>query len=171
MEGGLEQSGPPFHLRADPATMDQRLAGTLDILSTLAAELRGPWWVIGSTAAVLVGAHNEVADVDLLTSECDARMLLKEQSSEPPLPSPLFHSSVFGRLSIAPLPVEIMAGLKVRGELLVPRSRVGISWRKKALYVPSVEEQIEILQLFGRAKDLRRAERLRLLLDDPRGSL
>ncbi|HEX8214649.1 MAG TPA: hypothetical protein VF582_04165, partial [Allosphingosinicella sp.] len=131
--------------------MDQRLADTLDVLTALAVELRDPWWIIGSTAALLVGAHDEVADVDLLTSECDARRLLKDRSSEPPLPSPLFHSSMFGRLSIAPLPVEVMAKLKVRGELLVPRSRVRISWRESALYVPSIEEQIDILRLFGRA--------------------
>jgi hypothetical protein len=135
----------------------------LDAVATAAGELREPWWIIGSAAACLIGLHGHPADVDLLVGEEDAHRLLGLWKSEPQatLPSHLFRSTVFGRVSVAPLPIEVMAGLRVHGEPLVPRSRLPVPWRGKLLYVPDLGEQVAILRLFGREKDLRRADALR----------
>ncbi len=145
---------------------DSRLARTLDLVAEAAGALASPWWIIGSAAAVLAGLDEQVADVDLLTGEADAAYLLCEWGVEaqPPSPSPLFASTIFASVSVAPLPIEIMAGTRVRGEALVPRTRVAVPWGDWRLYIPDVPEQIAILRRFGREKDLRRAERLEALL-------
>ena len=145
---------------------DAKLAETLDAVAEAAALLRDPWWIIGSTAAFLIGLDEQPADVDLLTSEADAHRLLRHWDLEPapPNPSPLFHSAVFAAVAIAPLPIEVMGELRVRGQPLVPRTRLAVPWRDRLLHVPTPGEQIGILERFGRDKDLRRAERLRALL-------
>jgi hypothetical protein len=84
--------------------------------------------------------------------------------AEPPSPSPVFASAVFAKVSVAPLPIEVMAGTRVRGEPLVPDTRVAVPWGDRLLYIPDALEQVRILRRFGRDKDLRRAERLEALL-------
>jgi hypothetical protein len=145
---------------------DPRLARTLDIVAEAAALLQQGWWIIGSAAAFLAGLEEPVADVDLLTSEADARRLLAAWGAEPqpPSPSPLFASTVFARVALAPLPIEVMAGTRVRGEPLVPRTAAEVPWGDRRLYIPEIGEQIAILRRFGRDKDIRRAERLEALL-------
>ena len=145
---------------------DAKLAETLDAVAEAAALLQDPWWIIGSTAAFLIGHDEQPADVDLLTSEADAHRLLRHWGLEPapPSPSPLFHSAVFAVATMVPLPIEVMGELRVRGQPLVPRTRLAVPWRDRLLHVPAIGEQIAILERFGRDKDLRRAERLRALL-------
>ena len=145
---------------------DPLLAQTLDIVAEAASLLQQPWWIIGSTAAFLAGLNEPVADVDLLTSEADASRLLHSWGAEPqpPSPTPLFASTVFARIALAPLPIEVMAGTRVRGEPLVPRTRVAVPWGDSRVYIPALAEQIAILRGFGRDKDLRRAERLEAIL-------
>jgi hypothetical protein len=145
---------------------DATLAETLDAVAEAAALLQDPWWIIGSAAAFLIGLDEQPADIDLLTSEADARRVLRHWGLEPapPSPSPLFHSAVFAAVTIAPLPIEVMGDLHVRGEPLVPRTRLAVPWRDRLLHAPALGEQIAILERFGRDKDLLRAERLRALL-------
>lgn len=145
---------------------DPRLARTLDIVAEAASTLQQRWWIIGSAAAILAGLDEPVADVDLLAGEADARLLLRSWGTEPQPPSPslLFASSVFARVLLAPLPIEVMAGTRVRGEPLVPRTRIEVPWGERGLYIPDIAEQIAILRRFGRDKDVRRAERLEALL-------
>jgi hypothetical protein len=145
---------------------DPSLTQTLDTVAEAASILQQPWWIIGSAAAVLAGLDEQVADVDLLTSEADARRLLHAWGTEaqPPSPSPLFASTLFARVGLGPLPIEVMAGTQVRGEPLAPRTRVAVPWGDRRLYIPDKAEQIAILRRFGRDKDLRRAQRLEALL-------
>jgi hypothetical protein len=145
---------------------DPNLAQTLDTVAEAASILQQPWWIIGSAAAVLAGLDEQVADVDLLTSEADAHRLLHAwgAQAEPPSPSPLFASTIFARITLAPLPIEVMAGTRVRGEPLVPLTCLAVPWGDRRLYIPDIAEQIAILRRFGRPKDLRRAERLEALL-------
>jgi hypothetical protein len=145
---------------------DAALKQTLDMVAEAAGELREPWWIIGSAAAVLAGLDEQVADVDLLTGAAGARQLLRRWAVVPaaPSPSPLFASDIFGRLTTAPLPIEIMGGLRVRGDRLLPATRMAVPWGDRQLYTPGVPEQIAILRLFGRDKDLERAERLEAML-------
>lgn len=141
------------------------LGRTLDIVAAGAADLTDPWWLIGSAAARLIGLEGPVADVDLLTSRCDAERLLRRWAMAPltPAPSPLFRSELFARHSRSPMPIELMAGLRVRGAPLVPATRVAITWRTKILFVPDRNEQIGICLRFGRPKDLERARKLQEL--------
>ena len=141
----------------------EKLARTLDAVAAAAAVLQERWWIIGSTAAFLVGLDEQPKDVDLLTSEADAHRLMKHWRLEPTLPSAsdLFRSSIFAMATFAPLPIEVMAGLNVRGEPLVPTTRLALPWSKGLLHVPEPQEQISILERFGRDKDLRRAGRLK----------
>ena len=145
---------------------DRKLSRTLDAVAEGTDVLHEPWWIIGSTAAFLIGLDEQPADVDLLTSAADAHRLLRHWGLEPapPNPSPLFHSAVFAAVTIAPLPIEVMGDLRVRGEPLVSRTRLAVPWQDRLLHVPAIGEQIAILERFGREKDLRRAERLRALL-------
>jgi len=147
-------------------TVHPDLAATLNVVAEASAILRDPWWIIGSAAAVLSGADEEMADVDLLTGEADARRLLEHwnRAPGPPSPSPLFESRVLTRLSLAPLPIDVMGGLHLRGAPMVPQSRVPVPWKERQLFTPALAEQIAILELFGRDKDLRRAQRLKALL-------
>ena len=146
---------------------DERLERTLASVAELASDCRDPWWIIGSAAALLVGvAEQPVADVDLLVSEADARRLLDRLSLRPfsPDPSDRFRSALFARLDALPLPLEVMAGLKVRAHgrwrPVVPRTRQCAARENRLLYVPDAAEQVRICRLFGRAKDLARAARL-----------
>ncbi len=142
------------------------LGRTLDLVAEAVGGLQQPWWIIGSAAAVLAGLDEQAADVDLLASEADACRLLDAwgAEAEPPSPSPLFASTVFARITLAPLPIEVMAGTRVRGDPLVPRTRLAVPWGDRRLYIPDPAEQIAILRRFGRDKDVRRAERLEALL-------
>ena len=141
----------------------EKLERTLDAVASAAAMLQEPRWIIGSTAAYLVGLEEQPADVDLLTSEADACRLLEHWrlKAAPPDPSALFCSSLFTVARFAPLPIELMAGLKVRDEPLIPKTRLAVPWSKALLHVPEPVEQISILERFGRDKDLRRAARLK----------
>ena len=147
--------------------IDPKLGRTLDVVAEAATELREPWWIIGSAAAVLMGLLDEpVADVDLLTCEAGARQLLQHWGLQAatPSPSPLFASEIFARVAVAPLPIEVMGGLHVRGNRFVPSTRTLLQWKDRQVYVPGIPEQIAILRLFGRDKDLQRAGRLSALL-------
>jgi len=68
-----------------------------------------------------------------------------------------FRSRPFARLEGAALPIEIMAALEVRDgadwRAVWPRSRV----LRGGMPVPTREELVAILHLFGREKDRRRA--------------
>lgn len=116
------------------------------------------WTVIGSGALMLLGAPFErAADLDVVTSAAGARRLRDAWrgwlvSGEPTRPDGPFRSRDFARYETPWGPVEVMGGLCVHGEPLVVRERVGL--------IPSGPEQLRILRLFGRPKDLEKAVRL-----------
>lgn len=157
------------------------LAETLSIIAGAAAAFDDEWWIIGSAAAVLAGAEiAEVRDVDLLLSEGDADRLFARWSSRPrsnAARSEQFRSAAFARFEHGPLPIEAMAGfeMRVRGRWrpVWPLTREA----RAAVFMPSVAEQIAILQAMDREKDRARIEALRDRLSlieraafDPAGS-
>jgi hypothetical protein len=132
-----------------------RLSATLALVARALAEAGEPWWIIGSAAVVLHGAETSVADVDVLCGEADARALIAALGGEVLLSDadPVFRSAVFGRCVGAALPVEVMAGLAVRGEPVRLTTREWIG----GVAAPSREELGALLRTFGREKDLARA--------------
>ncbi len=125
-----------------------------------------PWWVIGSTAAALHGLDTpKIGDVDVVTSVADARWLLRASDvvAIDDGGDGVFRSEVFARLTGLPLKVDILGGFRVRGAPLVIATRIALPVTGNTVYVPSREELIRIFRLFGRPKDIARAEALAAL--------
>jgi hypothetical protein len=151
------------------------LEPTLAEVSRVASRVQDPWWVIGSAAIALLGVNIEVLDVDLLLSERDARMLLADWASPvgPPEGGPHAATategqdrfrSIFGGHSYTPIPIEIMGALEVNVEgqwfPVAPNTRQQVDLPGGTIYVPDAADQLALLLMFRRTKDLVRAEML-----------
>lgn len=138
---------------AEIDTLLDRLAPDLDALAS-------PWVLIGSAALVLLGAPmGEAADLDIVTSVEGAGRLraawagwLRPDGAK--APDGPFRSDDFARYDTPWGAAEVMGGLRVRNEPLV------IGELAPGLPIPSAAEQLRILRLFGRPKDLAKAARL-----------
>jgi hypothetical protein len=128
------------------------------------------WVVIGSAAAHLAGAQVEVADLDVLTSTRDAQSLIDHWhgrllATDTPVDADRFRSR-FARFEF-PLPVEIMGDLEVATPDGWRPVRVGEIRRVEIdglnVPVPTIAEQIRLLEGFGRPKDSQRAGLLKRL--------
>ena len=154
--------------RIGPNRLGPALAATLDRLAEAASGLAEPWWVFGSAAAALLGLDLEPADVDVIASPGDARLLAGRLGAEVRVTGhPRFQSDYFAVAGSTPLPVEVMSGFRIRvGEVWTPvrpQTRVLVPWGEGALPVPAAAEQARICRLLGRPKDLERAARLEAL--------
>lgn len=152
---------------AAPVVLPEALHETLAAAAGIMAVAREPWWVIASAAIALHGGPvSDVADVDILASVADARRVARQLGLElrAPAPHPRFRSEVYLSWGGAPLPVEFMAGFAVRSgdawREVVPATRQVVRVGGIALPVPEREELRTIVESFGRAKDLRRADLL-----------
>jgi hypothetical protein len=128
-----------------------------------------PWCLIGSAAARLVGAEVDVADVDVLVSRTDAETLAtlwadRRDTTHAPADEDRFRSH-FARFDFPGLPVEVMGGLELnQGEgwrPVSPGRLVLVGVQGVAVPVPSLDDQVRILESFGRDKDRARATALR----------
>lgn len=129
-----------------------------DLFDNVAPDLdafTAPWSLIGSGALILLGVPlDDAADLDVVTGVDGAGRLRSAwaqwlEPSKPKTPDGPFRSDDFARYVTPWGPVEVMGGLRIRGRLF-DASRP----------IPSAEEQLRILRLFGRPKDLAKAERL-----------
>lgn len=145
-----------------------------DVVPDLHVHCVDPWCVIGSTAALLLGAEVGAADVDVLTSRVDAETLMDVWSSrrEPAFVPPdgdRFRSH-FARFRFPGAAVEVMGALELhvddRWQAVVPGKLVLAGMNGLAVPVPSVEDQIRLCESFGRPKDLQRAALLRQLSEE-----
>lgn len=154
------------------------LTGTLRALvPTLRVQWRDPWCVIGSAALRLIGVDStEPQDVDLLCSVEDAERLARHWSAHldadyTPRDDDRFRSH-FARFIHLPLPVEVMGGLRVHShghwQSVCAQSVQDIPCHDVRVPVPTADEQLRILELFGRDKDLAKAAQLRPFLASPR---
>ena len=140
------------------------LAALLDRLTPDLESIGEPWTVIGSGALILLGLPLETAnDLDIVTSADGAGRLQMVWAdwlcaAEAKLPDGPFRSEDFARYETPWSPVEVMGGLVVQGEPLV------IGARHADLPIPTAAEQLRILRLFGRPKDLAKAARLEAFL-------
>lgn len=130
-----------------------------------------PWCLIGSAAARLLGAEVGVADVDVLMSRADADTLAllwadRLDATHVPADSNRFRSR-FARFHFPSMPVEVMGGLELdRGEgwqAVSPGRLMLVGVQGMAVPVPTLDDQIRILESFGRDKDRERAATLRRL--------
>jgi hypothetical protein len=159
---------------ATPARMiDAALPATLAlIVPELQLTCDDPWCLLGSTAAHLVGADVALADVDVLVSRADAERLIARWGSllddtYEPTGVERFRSR-FARFDFPGLPVEVMGGLELNGDGGWQSVRIGqmvlVGVNGLAVPVPSISEQIRVLESFGRTKDRQRADLLRALM-------
>lgn len=130
-----------------------------------------PWCVIGSAAALLLGAETSAADIDVLTSRVDADRLIAQWAAQRdvsymPADDGRFRSH-FARFRFSGVPVEVMGALQLHaddGWQAVESGRlVLVGVNGMAVPVPSLDDQIRLFESFGREKDLRRATALRAL--------
>jgi len=120
------------------------------------------WWIIGSAALALSGISVEPQDIDVFAASDvieQARLAL----GVPAMPSGSDRFRSIPYFQFHPeggLPIDFMGGLEVRvADTWVPlhiESRVSVSIRNVTLFVPDLEEQVAILRLFDRPKDLAR---------------
>lgn len=145
-------------------------SASLDILVSAARELQDPWWVFGGAAMMLWGLRDwRAPDIDIMCSPRDARRLIESlhgQVVDDPGEG-LFRSQVFGQILTTPVPLDIMAAMDVRaGGEWTPVSfstRIPVAVEDFTVFTPSITEQIETCRLFGRPKDLQRAQMLERL--------
>jgi hypothetical protein len=147
-------------------TTDQALHDTLlAARPVIAATFHDPWWIIGSAAMALSGVPGVAPDdVDVLCSQRDADALrvawrAHVDDGHVPQDGARFRSR-FARFTQLHMPLEVMGGLEVMSAEGWQPVRVaatacacigGIE-----VPVPSLAEQVRILRLFGRGKDLAR---------------
>ncbi len=136
-----------------PAEIDVLLARITPDLDRLA-----PFWMlIGSAALIRLGVPlDEAADLDVVTGVVGAGRLRQAWAGwlilgEAKAPDGPFRSLDFARYETPWGPVEVMGGLRVRGEPLVIDADGPL---------PAAPEQLRILRLFGRPKDLAKAAAL-----------
>ena len=151
--------------------MGNQAQGWRDALGDVAealASARDPWWIIGSAAVALHGEDpGTVNDIDVIISPRDfdrleaARILkpVKHRTRDH------FNSEKFGRSRVGEYEVEYFADLRVLADgewhLVEFDEAEIVDCQGVELRVPARAELIDLLQLFGREKDLRRAACLR----------
>lgn len=139
---------------------------TLIRLSEVMAAVGVDGIVIGSAAVALLGAKTQPADIDLLLAPDDGRRLLDRLGIAPLAPDrdPRFRSALYARWTDTPLPVEIMADLRLAEaggwHRLHCATRRVVQVGPARLHVPEPAELHAILHRFGRTKDLERARLL-----------
>ncbi|MEO6798710.1 MAG: hypothetical protein ABI178_02050 [Rhodanobacter sp.] len=152
--------------------MPPALYATLaEVVPELHVHCVDPWCVIGSTAALLLGAVVSAADVDVLTSREDAEALItlwadRREPVSVMADGALFRSH-FGRFRFPGAPVEVMGALELhRGDGWHPvqAGRLMLAGLNGlAVPVPCIADQLRLFESFGREKDLRHADALRAL--------
>lgn len=142
--------------------MDAALASALQEIARAAPPGRDDWWIIGSAALVLAGVEGiEPADVDLLGSSETLLGFLDRWGERParPRPGARFRSDPYHRVDRpGSLPIETMGNLEVLSNgiwrKVRPATRVAVDIGDDAVFIPTLDEQLAILRLFGREKDL-----------------
>jgi hypothetical protein len=143
-----------------------------EIVPDLHVHCVDPWCLIGSTAALLLGAQTSAADVDVLTSRADAEVLMalwasQRQPAFVPPDADRFRSH-FARFRFPGAPVEVMGALELFADggwqAVWPDKLVLVGVGGVAVPVPSIDDQIRLCERFGRQKDLSLKAALRSLM-------
>jgi hypothetical protein len=154
--------------------LDPRIIATLDALAPASSMFRDPWWIIGSCALHLSGMPGIVPhDLDLLTSTRDADALvqsLADQIDEDYHPADRRFDSRFASFPTLPMPVEVMGDLRTQVDSVWQAITIGSSLTLQLgghdVKIPTLPEQLRLLELFGRDKDLAKAASISLFLQE-----
>lgn len=144
-------------------TIRDRIAHTLEEALTGLSLANDDCFIIGSSALILSGIDLQTtSDIDLLVSSKAARMIRKEWKEKEighsiPGDSNLFRSHLT-RYRFPLMDIEALEGLEVnksnRWERLIINNFIKIEIADSTINIPTLTEQIRILTLFGRQKDL-----------------
>lgn len=147
------------------AKIEQSIAFLSDDLSNL----QEPFYLIGSSALILAGIPLETSDdIDLLTSYRDATFLKKHWQANKvdtywPKDVDKFRSN-FGRFQWDTTLVEVMGNLEVfheeKWQTLIVKEYFEIEINQVKVRIPTLKEQHRIFCLFGRDKDLAKADKI-----------
>lgn len=145
----------------------QKIEKSIAFLSHDLTELQDPFYIIGSSALVLAGIPLETTDdIDFLTSHRDADYLKRDWQANKvgeyaPKDSDKFRSN-FGRFQWNAILVEVMGDLEIFHEGTWQKLRIDeyfeVSINQLPIRIPTLKEQERIFRLFGRAKDLAKAD-------------
>ncbi|MBA4853131.1 hypothetical protein [Emticicia sp. BO119] len=147
--------------------LKEKIEKSIAFLSDDLAKLQDPFYIIGSSALVLTRIPLEITDdIDLLTSSRDASFLkeLWEANKVREYTPDGAHKfrSVFGRFQWENILVEVMGDLEVfhHGEwqILQITEYFEININQLSVRIPTLNEQERIFRLFGRKKDLTKAD-------------
>jgi hypothetical protein len=145
----------------------QKIEESITLLTDDLTKLQDPVYLIGSSALVLSGIPLETTeDIDLLTSHRDANFLKKHWLANKvwkyaPRDSDKFRSN-FGRFQWGKALIEVMGDLEVCHQGTWQKLQVAeyfeISIHQLTIRIPTLREQERIFRLFGRTKDLTKAD-------------
>ena len=148
-------------------TIVEKIKKSIAFLADDLSKLQDPFYIIGGSALVLTGIPLETTDdIDLLTSNRDADYLKRlwqahKVGEYSPKDSDKFRSN-FGRFQWNAVLVEVMGDLEVfdGGEWrqLQITDYFEVSIHQLSIRIPTLKEQERIFRLFGRAKDLAKAD-------------
>lgn len=146
---------------------EQEIRKSIAFLSDDLSKLQDPFYIIGSSALVLAGIPLEITeDIDLLTSTQDADLLKNHWQANKvgeytPKDSDKFRSN-FGRFQWDSILVEVMGELEVFHKGMWQKLQIDeyfeVSINQLSIRIPTLKEQEKIFRLFGRAKDLAKAD-------------
>jgi len=142
---------------------------TLERISDFLAENVDPWWILGSAAIALIDIDpGEVRDIDVLVSPRDGARLMRahELENQADGGTDRYRSDTVLRPELGNVPVEFLSNYFIKAKEqwvpLAPETRQSINLDGATLFVPDLNEQLEILVRLGRQKDLRRVEMIQL---------
>ncbi len=153
-------------------TTREKIIQTLALIASELHEVSAYSYLIGGASMILQGFEiGETADIDILTTSEGAQKLqlsLKEYRQISPLTKEnhLFRSN-FARFRFPLLDLEVMGDLQVckhkEWQPVLIQDNQTMTIGNLTLKVPTLQEQIRILTLFGRDKDLKRIDLLKKL--------
>ena len=155
--------------------MKNKIISTLTEITSALSQLEDEFFVIGSAALLLSNIEiGETQDIDILTSTKDSnklQQLYKNILEEQPTTKEdnLFKSN-FARLKHPIMDIEIMGDLKVLNNgIWLPveiKEYQEININKVTIKIPTLKEQIKLLKLFGREKDLKKIKEIETIRDE-----
>ncbi len=143
------------------------------ILSTLAEAteglnlLNGDYYIIGSSAIILSGIDVGIThDIDILTNSYNSNVLRTEWNDklvkDPSMKESNLFKSDFACFQFSEMQIEVLGDLKVfKGNCWVHLDVNDYNVLKlndMEFKIPTLTEQIQILNLFGRKKDIHRID-------------